>query len=69
MKRENPQKPHWIRHTHFFGPDEWECSNCRSRFSKKHPSCPNCGKTMTGEKEKEDWVDELEMLSWLEDDD
>ena len=66
MKKENP---HWIRHTHFFDPDDYECSRCGRRFREKRPACPHCGAPMTGEKEKEDWVDELEELSWIMEDD
>ncbi len=38
----------WIRNTHFFGSDTYECSECGREF-KEHPSrCPRCGSNMRG---------------------
>ena len=61
--------PHWIRHSHLFDPDEYECSRCGAVFKKKYPACPNCGTSLGLEKEEQDWVDEAEELSWILDDD
>ncbi len=61
--------PHWIKHSHLFDPDEYECSRCGAVFKKKSPACPSCGTSMGLEKEEQDWVDEAEELSWILDDD
>lgn len=61
--------PHWIRHSHLFDPDEYECSYCHETYQKKYPSCPNCGTNLTAEREEEDWIDEAEELDWILDDD
>ena len=61
--------PHWIKHSHLFDPDEYECSRCRAVFKKKYPACPNCGTSLGLEKEEQDWVDEAEELSRILDDD
>ena len=60
--------PHWIRHSHLFDPDEYECSRCNAVFSERSPSCPNCGTLLSREREEQDWVDEAEELSWILDD-
>ena len=61
--------PHWIKHTHLFDPDEYECSRCGAVFQERYTACPNCGVSPGGEKEAQDWVDEAEELSWILDDD
>lgn len=39
---------HWIKSTHFFGKDTFECSSCGREF-KEHPDrCPRCGAYMRG---------------------
>ena len=43
--------PHWIKHSHLFDPDEYECSRCGAVFKKKYPACPNCGTPLGMEKE------------------
>ena len=60
--------PHWIKHSHLFDPDEYECSNCHGTYQKKYPSCPSCGTNLTAEREEEDWIDEAEELDWILDD-
>ena len=61
-------EPHWIKHSHLFDPDEYECSRCGAVFKKKYPACPNCGTSLGMEKEEQDWVDEAEEFSWILDD-
>ena len=61
--------PHWIKHSHLFDPDEYECSRCHAVFKKKYPSCPNCGCSLIAEREEQDWVDEAEELDWILEDD
>lgn len=63
------KKPHWIRHTHVFDPDEYECSVCGQRFHDTAPSCPACDAVMTGISDPQDWVDEMEMLDIILGDD
>ena len=60
---------HWIKHTHLFDPDEYECSRCGAVFQKRYTVCPNCGAAPGAQKEEQDWVDEAEELSWILDDD
>ena len=58
-------EPHWIRHSHLFDPDEYECSHCHAVFTEKYPSCPNCDSSLNTEREEQDWVDEAEELDWI----
>ena len=67
MRRIN--NPHWIKRTHLFDPDEYECSKCGKRFPDTHSVCPNCGVPMRGIEDNQDWVDEAEELDWLLGDD
>ena len=60
---------HWIRHSHLFDLDEYECSRCHAAFQQKYPSCPNCGSSLNTEREEQDWVDEAEELDWILGDD
>ena len=55
-------KAQWIRHTHLFSADEYECSNCGATVAKPKPTCPKCGADMGGEKYDPSWVDEAAML-------
>lgn len=52
----------WIRHTHMFTADEYECSACGYRTNKPKPICPHCGASMGGEKYDPSWVEEAAML-------
>ncbi len=62
-------EPHWIRHTHLFDADEFECSECKAYFRSRSASCPRCGARMRPEKEETDDWEELEELDWMMDDD
>lgn len=62
-------RPHLIRHSHFFDPDEYECSSCGAVFKDKLNKCPNCGASFLGEKDDGGWVDEAEEMDWLMGDD
>ena len=53
---------HWIRHTHVFRSDEYECSNCGETVSRPKKICPNCGCTMRDSKGDLGWVDEMEAI-------
>ena len=52
----------WIRHTHLFSADEYECSACGHTASDPKPVCPHCGASMGGEKYDPSWVDEAAMM-------
>lgn len=52
----------WIRHTHLFSADEYECSDCGGTTNKPKPTCPHCGASMGGEQYDPSWVDEAAML-------
>ena len=38
----------WIRNTHFFGSDTYECSECGREFRSTSSRCPKCGANMNG---------------------
>ncbi len=65
----NARTSRWIRHSHFFGPDEYECSACGKRFPEARPVCPACGSRMDGTEKKDDWFDELAEMDMILDDD
>ena len=52
----------WIRHTHLFSADDYECTACGYTVNKPQPTCPHCGAVMGGEKYDPSWVDEAAML-------
>ena len=56
------KKAKWIRHTHLFSPDEYECSSCGKVLKKPKPVCPKCGASMGGEKYDPSWVDEAVLF-------
>ncbi len=59
---------HWIRRTHIFRQDEYECSACGIRTKKPVKTCPGCGLPMKGSKYDPSWVDEMEAIdAMLED--
>ena len=67
MKKMNG--PHWIQHTHYMDPDEYECSSCGKRFRKITAVCPNCKTRLQGKSKTDEWFEEA--LDWdliLEDD-
>ena len=55
----------WIRHTHLFSADEYECSACGHTASDPKPVCPHYGASMGGEKYDPSWVDEAAMMDIL----
>ncbi|MBQ6263694.1 MAG: hypothetical protein IJK58_09290 [Clostridia bacterium] len=54
------KKARWIRKTHLFRRDEYECSACGYRAKKPSPKCPRCGAAERGVKYDPSWVDEME---------
>ena len=67
MKR--MKDPHWIRHTHVFEPDEYECSACGQMSPAPAEKCPACGETMLGLEDPQDWVDEMAEMDIILGDD
>ena len=61
--------PHWIRHTHVFDPDEYECSACGRTFPEPAPECPACHTVMRGTEDPQDWVDEMAEMDIILGDD
>ena len=59
----------WIQHTHVFRDDDYECSSCGCISEAPYAICPSCGKQMKGSKYDPSWVDEMEGLSAILDDD
>lgn len=61
----------WIKHSHLFDPDDYECPVCGKRFKNTFSSCPSCGNIITGQSQRtqDDWVEEAEELYWMLDDD
>ena len=62
-------EPHWILHSHFMDPDEYQCSRCGAKSKRKTSTCPGCGITLRLVQDDQGWVDEAEEISWLLDDD
>ncbi len=60
--------PHWIRHAHIWGQDEYECSECGAVFGRRYPSCPSCGASLRRVSDREDWLDEAAQADILDDD-
>ncbi len=56
---------YWIKNTHLFDPDDFQCSACGAKTGLPYDRCPNCGREMLGEKEGESWVDEAAFLDFL----
>ncbi|MCR4689298.1 MAG: hypothetical protein K5745_07095 [Saccharofermentans sp.] len=44
----------WIRQSHFFGGDTFECSVCGRELSSASSTCPKCGADMNGIADKYD---------------
>ena len=58
----------WIRSTHIFYSEEYECSACGAKLGKTKKTCPNCGAVMKGAKNDLGWGDEMEAMdAFLED--
>ena len=61
------QNARWIRHTHLFRRDEYECSYCGYYADRPYAACPHCGRQMKRSRYRADWVDELEGLDAIDD--
>ena len=68
-KMKKIKEPHWIRHSHLFGPDEYECSVCGTVCGRKTSACPHCGAALRIVCDPQDWIDEEDEMNWLLEDD
>ena len=59
---------HWIRKTHLFRGDVFICSACGAHSEIPYLYCPSCGWPMEETSYDVSWVDEVESLSALLDD-
>ena len=59
----------WIRRTHVFRRDEYECSSCGAKTDKPKKLCPGCGLPMKGSKYDPSWVDEVVLMDMILGDD
>lgn len=59
---------HWIRQTHLFGKDEYQCSACGFLAGKPAAACPRCGTKMKGAKYDSSWVDEISAFDAIVED-
>ncbi len=56
---------HWIRRTHVFRKDKYECSACGFKTDKPKKNCPHCGFPMKGSKYDPSWVDDLVLMDFI----
>ena len=65
--------PHWILHSHYFDGNEYECSVCGALMNQAPPRgqsrCPKCNALLYYLHDNQDWVDELEELDIILEDD
>ena len=66
MKKRNP---YWIKHTHLYDQEDYECSVCHRRYRNAAPSCPACGAKLSAVKDDLGWIDEAEELDIILGDD
>ena len=66
--QKHPYMLGWIRHTHLFRGDEYECSSCQFFADKPYNVCPFCGLQMRSVKHDPSWVDEMEAIDVMFDD-
>lgn len=53
---------YWIKNTHLFDPDDYECSACGCKVARPTDTCPDCGADMTGQHSGHDWTDDAAFL-------
>lgn len=58
----------WIKRTHLFGKDTFECSGCGRSFARPSASCPGCRAKMKKIRTDGGWIDDIEMLDAILDD-
>ena len=60
--------PHWIKHSHFLGRDEYECSVCGARYKYKSKNCPNCDAVLSWTMDQKEWLNEAILHDEMLDD-
>ena len=63
-----PTGPHWIKHSHLLGADEYECSQCGAVIKRKSSVCPKCGTLLRLVLDNQEWIDEAEEIHAILDD-
>ena len=58
----------WIQKTHLFRADEYICSSCQASYKEPYSKCPSCSAHMKKSKYDPNWVDEIETMSAMMDD-
>lgn len=53
---------YWIKNTHLFDQDDYECSDCGAKAGRPYDRCPNCGREMCGIKDGESWIDDAAFM-------
>ena len=54
---------HWIKNTHLFEKDDYECSACGCKVARPTDRCPGCGAEMTGSpRGGHDWTEDAAFL-------
>lgn len=56
---------YWIKNTHLFDPDDYECSACGCKAARPTDRCPGCGWEMCGAKDGKSWVDEAAFMDFI----
>ena len=55
----------WIKHTHLFVDDEYECSRCGRISDRPYRQCPHCNTDMTKIEDDQTWIEEAEIMDDL----
>ena len=54
---------HWIKNTHLFEKDDYECSVCGCKVARLTDRCPGCRAEMTGRQRcGYSWVDDAAFM-------
>jgi hypothetical protein len=54
---------HWIKNTHLFEKDDYECSAYECKVARPADRCPDCGAEMTGRpRGGHDWTEDAAFL-------
>ena len=63
------KKAKWIKHTHIFKADEYECPCCHAVCDEPYKTCPVCRSSMGGSSYDASWIDEMAEYDAMFDDD
>ena len=61
-RRTSMNNAFWIKNTHLFEKDDYECSACGCKVSWPADCCPGCGAEMTGQCRGHDWTEDAAFL-------